>query len=231
MKKMLSLILSLAMICCVISVPASADTIEPNDYDLSLIHIDNLIDQSNTAFTFSKTEVLPQTRTNNGITNYKEDLTKLVFNNAQDAEKFEKALRSSGSNTEEIMDDSLLVTLTSTIYYSISPSNVDDRQLIRLTKATGSYTSPYAAGDYMGNGVYCTGSEVRLGQIGFRISGGTISSQVKDHDLGTKRSWSVTPPSNWEAVVEGDQEAVGCLYRLTLSRGSTEWYTELSNNH
>lgn len=129
------------------------------------------------------------------------------------------------------MDDSLLVTLTTTIYYSISPSNVDDRELIHLTKVTGSYTSPYAAGDYMGNGVYCVGSEVRLGQIGFRLSGGSITNQVKNYDMGTKRSWSITPPSNWESIVVGDQEAVGCRYQVILSRGSSEWIAELSNNH
>ena len=134
-------------------------------------------------------------------------------------------------NFEETMDDSLLVTLTTTIYYSISPSNVDDRELIHLTKVTGSYTSPYAAGDYMGNGVYCVGSEVRLGQIGFRLSGGSITNQVKNYDMGTKRSWSITPPSNWESIVVGDQEAVGCRYQVILSRGSSEWIAELSNNH
>lgn len=229
MKKFISLILSLVMICCVISIPASAvESPSKNFYD---IRIENLVERSGTEFTFSKTQILPESRNTIGVSNYRTDLKKLIFNSDENADKFENALRSSGTNTEETMDDSLLVTLTTTIYYSISPSNVDDRELIRLTKVTGSYTSPYAAGDYMGNGVYCVGSEVRLGQIGFRLSGGSITNQVKNYDMGTKRSWSITPPSNWESIVVGDQEDVGCRYQVILSRGSSEWIAELSNNH
>lgn len=34
-----------------------------------------------------------------------------------------------------------------------------------------------------------------------------------------------------ESIVVGDQEAVGCRYQVILSRGSSEWIAELSNNH
>ena len=137
-------------------------------------------------------------------------------------EEATQAKSSGGSHYKYKWDNSLTAKLYCTVRYS-----VDSNDFVKITSVTGGYTGSGTNGA-LGSGVTFVSGNVRVGQNG-RASGGAVV-QSKSYAKNTK-TWSITPPSTWQAVSLNNSATVGATYSVKLKRGTSgSWTTELVNN-
>ena len=127
----------------------------------------------------------------------------------------------SGEITENEADSRDLITLSTTIEYTIDAE--DGIDMITLEKVTGRRLN-------VGEKVNILKSDMRMAQNGW-MRGGYVSDQIEDYDYTDVSSFIASPPASWKPVQRNQNYLVGATYSATIeyADGSTEVISVTNN--
>lgn len=138
--------------------------------------------------------------------------------------------RSGGSKEITAVDESQYVSAYTTINWT--DVSVGPRNYVYLTSVTGGFSAE-GTGAYIASGVRVNKQEITIGQTGFTAEGfknqytsPAIETNVRSFSYGSSNF------SNWLPVDSDSGETnMGIYYVITLTRGTSTWTCEISNNY
>ncbi|NCC88019.1 MAG: hypothetical protein EOM05_09180 [Clostridia bacterium] len=236
MKRLLSFVLTIILMC-VISFPAAgADVSSINENTTTQIHINDLlnnrefltnavINEQNGVLTlsrdttvcasFKKTLIKNETifilpSTDSSINEVRSEIENNIYNT-----------RSTGSQTEEERDAARGIKGIITIYYERTQE--DGVSMAKVTSCSGSVVREDRS-------MSCTRQQITVGSTGL-ASGGFKTQNVSFEK--TAYSWYYTTPTSWVPVLTGLTSSVigaTCIYTVKRAGNSHTWTFEVNNN-
>lgn len=195
----------------------------------NLINYNNIVKVTDTSISFSMQSDMPSFyRMGNCGT---QSIAVKIFESNDDMASYYAALRDGGSIGQDTDDDNSSTTIWSTFYFTTTSGSSQTFPHIYLTKVTGGVTGHLSSDSgtgHVGNGVYISGSTVKIGQSGLTTPG-NMATQVEDYNFNgsESRNWTIIPPSDWVAVVAHSTSTIGCNFYVTFTKNSSSWTVDL----
>lgn len=156
----------------------------------------------------------------------RKDSILLILDENLDSKAVAAALEG-GDHYKENWDDSATIKLYSRIYYGTRKGKLNQTYTY-MKSLNGGYKMKGA------NGTTIKKHFVRYSQSGFSEKTGGLIDQIKESSKysPSKKTWSITPPSNWVAVIpQSGMGDVGCTYIIKYQRPNGDTFKHKLVNH
>lgn len=226
MRKLIAMSLAVLLIfaapCMVFAVATASDSIELDTAVLDHAQLTGIGEDGSIELCILQ----PQGLSRNGYPTITEVRAKIIPLTEKAKADFSAAVtRATNKNYRELADDSRAVTLYSTTEWETKATARGNFK--RLTRFYGGIKAA-GSGAYISGGVSIVQNMITYGAYGWSENDGYITDSTDIHLSTSTRSFSYSRTSAW--INATSPREIGHNYLAGLKRGSSIWYTELTNN-